>query len=184
MGVAAALSSLSAFIRNGGTAIAAVEELAGRCFAGTVATPARVAAAFEARRRHDEPVEQAMRVAEDVAMAFRISELLGCETVRCLAAVSAAHSRRRLLEDLEAKSLAMPKSTVKLLSALPLVTIALGEALGVRPLSFLFGSVGGLICLLAGAVCYVVGLIWMETLMSQLRSARFDTRRSEAGHGR
>ncbi|NEG97073.1 hypothetical protein GFD17_09970 [Bifidobacterium sp. SMB2] len=164
--------------------MAAVEELAGRCFAGTAVTPARVVVAFEARRRHDESAEQAMRVAGDVAMAFRISELLGCETVRCLAAVSAAHSRRRLLEDMKAKALAMPKSTVKLLSALPLVTIALGEALGARPLSFLFGSVGGLICLLAGAVCYIAGLIWMEALMRQLRSARFDARRSGISHER
>lgn len=168
MGVAAALSSMGAFIRNGGTAAAALEELAGRRFATNRVTEERAAEVFEQRRGADETPEVARRVARDVFVACRVSERLGCETVRCLKAVASSYARSRLMDDLKAKALAMPRSTVRLLSVLPAVTVVLGEMLGAGPLAFLFGSMPGLLCLSAGVLCYAVGLLWVEALMRRL----------------
>ncbi|MBW3088302.1 pilus assembly protein [Bifidobacterium sp. 82T24] len=168
MGLAAALSSMSAFIRNGGTASGALEELAGRRFATAAVTEERAVEVFEHRRGDDETPEQARRVARDVFVACRVSERLGCETVRCLSAVASSYARSRLVEDLEAKAMAMPRSTVRLLSALPAVTVLLGEMLGARPLAFLFGTMPGLLCLSLGALCYAVGLAWVGALMRRL----------------
>lgn len=37
--------------------------------------------------------------------------------------------------------------------------------MGAHPLLFLFGSQRGLVCLVSGGCCYVVGLVWMRALM-------------------
>lgn len=60
---------------------------------------------------------------------------------------------------------AVPKATVGLLSALPAVTVALGELLGARPLAFLLGSPRGVVCLVLGGCCYAAGLAWMRALL-------------------
>lgn len=46
--------------------------------------------------------------------------------------------RQRLLDDLRANAFAMPKATMKLLMALPLLTVLLGEGMGVHHWSSLF----------------------------------------------
>lgn len=61
----------------------------------------------------------------------------------------------------------MPKATVKLLMALPQLTVLLGEGMGAHPLTFLVSGVKGLACLGFALCCYTFGLIWIRALMRQ-----------------
>ncbi|HEU5156002.1 MAG TPA: type II secretion system F family protein [Streptosporangiaceae bacterium] len=63
-----------------------------------------------------------------------------------------------------AAQLAGPRATAKLLAVLPLLGLAMGMALGARPLAFLFGSLPGLACLLVGAGLDALGLWWTRRL--------------------
>lgn len=169
IGIVAVLSSITAFVRNGGTVVESFEELAGRSYPSPTITVDRAMEVFDAKRGDDETSDRAWRVAVDVTMACRVSELLGCETARCLSAVSAAYRRECLMEAARSQALAMPESTMKLLAALPVVTVVLGEIMGASPLAFLFGSAYGWACLLGGLTCYGIGLLWIDALAEPLR---------------
>ena len=99
--------------------------------------------------------------------ACQLSLTLGCETGRCLQAVAESLKRQRLLDDLRSNAFAMPKATVKLLMALPLLTVLLGEGMGAHSLAFLVSGVKGLACLGFALCCYTFGLIWIRALMRQ-----------------
>ena len=75
--------------------------------------------------------------------------------------------RQRLLDDLRTNAFAMPKATVKLLMALPQLTVLLGEGMGAHSLAFLVSGVKGLACLGFALCCYTFGLIWIRALMRQ-----------------
>ena len=105
--------------------------------------------------------------AAELHAACRLSLTLGCETGRCLQAVAESLKRQRLLDDLRANAFAMPKATVKLLMALPQLTVLLGEGMGAHPLTFLFSGVRGWTCLGFACVCYGFGLVWIRALMRQ-----------------
>ena len=75
--------------------------------------------------------------------------------------------RQRLLDDLRTNAFAMPKATMKLLMALPLLTVLLGEGMGAHSLAFLVSGVKGLACLGFALCCYTFGLIWIRALMRQ-----------------
>lgn len=84
-----------------------------------------------------------------------------------LQAVAESLKRQRLLDDLRANAFAMPKATVKLLMALPQLTVLLGEGMGAHSLTFLFSGVRGWACLGFACVCYGFGLVWIRALMRQ-----------------
>ncbi|PJM75811.1 type II secretion system F family protein [Bifidobacterium simiarum] len=169
IGITAVLASLIAFLRNGGSVVEAFEEQAGRRFPTATINEHRVREVMEARRAKGETEEQADRVARSVTVACLVSERLGCETARCLEAVTASHRRTRLVDELRAKSMAMPQATIRLLASLPAITIMLGELLGAHPLSFLFGSAIGGMCLTGGLVFCLIGVLWVEGLLRRLR---------------
>lgn len=168
VGVAAVIAAARAHVRGGGTLVAAFEEQAGRRFATPCATASRLRDMLMRRKTDREDEAQVRRVAVELAASCALSETLGCEASRCLDAVAAAWRRARMIEDLRRQAYAMPQATVRLLTALPAVTVGFGEVLGARPVAFLLGSPRGLMCLAAGGVCYVAGLIWMRRLMRAL----------------
>ncbi|NEG90033.1 pilus assembly protein [Bifidobacterium aerophilum] len=112
--------------------------------------------------------QQIESVATELAAAVRLSESSGCPAVRCLEVVADSYRRARLLDDLRAQAFAVPQATVKLLSALPLITVMLGELLGAKPLSFLFGSTQGATCLGLGMCCYAAGVAWMRAMLRDM----------------
>lgn len=168
IGIASVLASLIAFVRNGGGLVEAFEEQAGRRFPTASISEYRVREVMESRRAGDETSDQALSVARSVTVACLVSERLGCEAARCLEVVAASHRRSQLVDELRAKALAVPRATMRLLASLPMITIALGELLGARPLSFLFGSAIGGVCLLGGLMCCLIGLLWMRRLLVRL----------------
>ncbi|EFA22265.1 hypothetical protein [Bifidobacterium gallicum] len=112
--------------------------------------------------------QQLTLVAQGLLAAHMLSAQLGCRAAVCCEAVRLAHARMRLQADLTANAFAMPRSTVRVLSVLPALTLLLGELLGAHPIAFLCGSVLGWVCLCVGALCWGVGLWWMRMLLERV----------------
>ena len=127
---------------------------------------AQMARLFAACRLPHERASHCTQVACGVAVASAVSLELGCPAARCIEAVRAGYLRARLQDDLRANAFAMPKSTARMLLALPAVVVFLGELLGEDPLGMLFGSAQGLAMLCLGTICYVGGLLWMHCLLA------------------
>ena len=149
VGVAQVITSAIARLRGGGTLVEAFEEQSSRRFATQRITVERLITVFEQRRLPDESPAQVLEAARGVTAA----------------AVLTAYRQMRLMQNLRSQACAVPKATVGLLSALPAVTVALGELLGARPLAFLLGSPRGVVCLVLGGCCYAAGLAWMRALL-------------------
>lgn len=113
----------------------------------------------------EEDDAQLERVAHGMRVARELSADLGCSMARCLDAVRESHLRARLRADLRRNAFAPARATVRMLMGLPVLTLLLGELLGADPLAVLFGSTRGLCCLLLGALCLVVGGVWMCRLL-------------------
>ena len=123
-----------------------------------------MAAVLRRTRNRDETMRQVESMAFEFTAACRLSERSGCEMVRCLDVVADDYRRLRMMEDLRRNAFAMPLATVRLLSALPFLTVAMGMLLGGDPVGFLLGSAGGMACLGLGGVCYLIGLVWLRAL--------------------
>jgi tight adherence protein B len=63
-----------------------------------------------------------------------------------------------------AAQLAGPKATARLLAGLPLLGLGMAAALGANPLTFLFGTLPGIACLLVGIALDATGLWWTRRL--------------------
>jgi tight adherence protein B len=68
--------------------------------------------------------------------------------------------------------LAGPRATARLLAGLPVLGLAMGGALGAHPLSFLFGTLPGVVCLILGVGLDAVGLWWTRQLVSAAQEPR------------
>lgn len=167
IGCMACVASLRASVRSGATLVQAFEELGGTPFATPELTRLRITMVIRSRCPPKEQCGQVERLSGELYAACQLSLTLGCETGRCLQAVAESLKRQRLLDDLRTNAFAMPKATVKLLMALPQLTVLLGEGMGAHPLTFLFSGVRGWACLGFACVCYGFGLVWIRALMRQ-----------------
>ncbi|WEV63745.1 hypothetical protein [Bifidobacterium sp. ESL0732] len=118
-----------------------------------------------------ETSEQADQAAIELDLACRLSKSLGCEASHCLDAVASSYKRNRMMKTLKDNAFTVPKSTVKLLSLLPLATLVLTQLMGASPVEFLFGNSAGRVCLLLGVGTYAMGVLWMKTLMDGVDEA-------------
>lgn len=118
-------------------------------------------------RRSDEPLPDVVQAARGLEAALRLGERLGCSHARGCHAVRKAYGRLALRRDLQRNAMAVPKATVRLLSALPALTVLLAQALGAHPLAFLLGGTPGALCLAIGLGCYAAGLAWMRILLDE-----------------
>ena len=167
IGAAACVAALRASVRSGATLVQAFEELQGAPFAVPELTRFRIDMAVRSRCSLQEQHKHVDQLGAELHAACTLSLQLGCEMSRCLEAVAASLKRRRLLDDLRANAFAMPQATVKLLMALPLLTVMLGECMGAHPLRFLVEDVKGWMCLGFAGCCYAVGWYWIRRLMRQ-----------------
>jgi tight adherence protein B len=98
-------------------------------------------------------------------MCIRLSEVLGSRLVESLRVVRTLYEQERRLEDLRAQAFSMPRATVKLLAALPVITLCGGEVLGAHSFAFLTGSAAGWMCCLCGLGLFGAGWMWMRRLL-------------------
>ena len=166
-GIDATIAALIAQVKSGSNVVEAFEEQGGMRFATPRVTAARAEAVLQARATADESDHDIAATARRLSAACRLSEKAGCSLSRCLEAAADDQRRARRTDELRRQTFAMPKATIRLLTALPGMTVLLGELLGARPVAFLLGSPQGLLCLIAGAVWYVVGLAWTRRLLGE-----------------
>ena len=117
----------------------------------------------------------AVLVAQRETRPIGLAWQLGADTGTALAAVL-----DRVAADLHAEQehrhtvetvLAGPRASALLLAGLPLVGIALGAAMGARPLSVLTATAGGQSLFLVGVLLDVAGLLWMRRLLARAERA-------------
>ncbi|MFT8704928.1 MAG: hypothetical protein ABF805_06070 [Bifidobacterium sp.] len=168
MGTQALIASLSSLLRNGSDVVTAFEELAGRKFATKELNLQRAMNLVEAAHGRRGNRAETLRVAHHLLAAYRLSAQSGCEMVKCLDAVGASLSRSQRIEALRSQACSMPLATIRLLSWLPLVSIALGELIGAKTMRFLFTTFSGAICLAIGLGLYACGLAWTQSLKKGL----------------
>jgi tight adherence protein B len=74
----------------------------------------------------------------------------------------AAEAQRRAI----AAELAGPRATAQLLAVLPLLGVGLASALGAHPVRLLLHTALGLVCLTAGLLLDVLGVLWTRRLVA------------------
>lgn len=128
-------------------------------------------------------VIDAARAGDDVPAALtRASTPEGCDGLRLLAGCwqigvdrggmlasvieglsDALRDQQSHREDI-ALQLAGPRATARLLAVLPVLGLGMAAALGARPLSFLFGTLPGAVCLVLGLGLDALGVWWTARL--------------------
>jgi tight adherence protein B len=66
--------------------------------------------------------------------------------------------------------LAGARATAKLLAVLPLLGMAMAAALGAHPLTFLFTTLPGLVCLIVGVSLDTTGILWTRRIATSAES--------------
>ena len=165
----------------------AVELAAGRPAATALAEAARVLPAMPGVAA----VIDAAQNADDVPAALtRASRTEGCEGLRLLAGcwrigmdrgsmlASVIEGLAEALRDEQshreeiALQLAGPRATARLLAGLPVLGLGMAAALGAKPLTFLFTTLPGALCLSAGTTLDAVGLWWTARLAASAEHAK------------
>ncbi len=115
---------------------------------------------------HRKNIEKHMHiVSENLMAAYELSNTLGCTMATCVEATAASYHAQRRAEDLRADVSAMPESTIKLLTALPVLALLAGELIGGNPIVMLLCTTQGWVLLTVGAICYGLGLVWVRSML-------------------
>lgn len=145
----------------------------------TVLAAARAAAASgapvsEAIRRTVPGASEGNREARiwwELAACLDIAEASGCPLADVLTRFAAQLEVEDDADAARQTALAGPKTTVALLTWLPLMGLGLGAALGVDPLAVLLGTPLGLAALAVGIALTVAGRIWSARLVAAAAGA-------------
>lgn len=112
------------------------------------------------------PVLMSAAATRPIGLAWQLSAETGLELAGVLDRVAAdlrAQQHQRHTVDV---ALSGPRASAALLSGLPLVGIALGSAMGARPLTVLTASGPGRALACAGVLLDVAGLLWMRRILA------------------
>ncbi|MGX9899937.1 type II secretion system F family protein [Arthrobacter sp. SA17] len=105
------------------------------------------------------------RIWDELAACFDIAEASGCPLADILTRFAAQLEAEDDADAARQTALAGPKATVKLLTWLPFLGLALGTALGVDPLKILLGTPYGIAALVAGIFLTLAGRAWSARLV-------------------
>lgn len=166
---------------------ATVAALRSEYAAGTTVADAFTTAAASAGR-FEPAISRAAGLARqgnDVAGALAAQPALAWLAVACDLVSRSGTSLDRLLAGVQADldadqqtrravrtALAGPRSSALLLSALPLIGLAMGAAMGAHPARVLLHTTAGLVALSAGVVLDLAGLAWTLVLSSRALGTR------------
>ncbi|GAB3557790.1 type II secretion system F family protein [Spelaeicoccus albus] len=111
--------------------------------------------------------ENDRRAATGLAAGWQLAAECGVPLAGCIGRY--AESVRSDADARRAREAAMagPRSTVTVLTWLPIGGVGLGILLGARPLAAFTGSAAGWVCLLAGVGLLLVGRRWMAILLAR-----------------
>ena len=105
------------------------------------------------------------RIWRELAACFDIAEASGCPLADILTRFAAQLEAEDDADAARQTALAGPKATVRLLTWLPFLGLALGTALGVDPLKMLLGTPYGITALVAGILLTLAGRAWSARLV-------------------
>ena len=100
-----------------------------------------------------------------VAACWRLGGTAGASLGPSIARLATAARQGEELQAVLAAELASPRATMRMLSLLPLIGIALGVLLGADPLGWLLRTPAGWACLVAGLALNAVGAWWSHRLV-------------------
>lgn len=66
--------------------------------------------------------------------------------------------------------MAGPVTTARILAALPLLGLGIGQAIGARPVQTLLGTGQGRVCAVVGLACALLGWVWTSRLIAAARA--------------
>jgi tight adherence protein B len=173
-GLLTAIRLLVAELSAGGRPTAALEAAAAAAAAAPDHAAALAAAASSAAAGGEvadvllSPVRGDL---EPLAHAWRVAERSGAPLADVLSRVAADLADHEQQQRSVAVALAGPRSSAGLLAGLPVVGIALGAAMGARPLTFLLGTPPGRLVCCVGVLLDAAGVIWTLRLMQQAQRA-------------
>lgn len=144
---------------------ASLDVLAAARGAAKLGAPVSAAIRNAAQRVSFLPDNREQRVWFDVAACLDVADASGCPLADVLSRLAAQLEVEDDAEAARQTALAGPKSTVTLLSWLPLTGLGLGIALGVDPVAILLNTPIGIAALLTGAVLTVAGRVWSARLV-------------------
>ncbi|WP_345449007.1 type II secretion system F family protein [Microbacterium fluvii] len=131
---------------------------------------------IEAQLALGTPLAEAVRVAaagargdgwDDIAAAWEVATTVGAPLAETLRGLSVALRDAQQTTDDVRVALAEPAGTARLLGWLPLVGAGLGAALGFDTVGVLFGTLGGLACLIGGGALALAGRGWSARLVAR-----------------
>jgi tight adherence protein B len=101
---------------------------------------------------------------EDLARAWQLAQDTGAPMARVLDQVAVALRADLAVERTLGAELAGPRSTGKLMAALPLGGLGMGYLLGGDPVAFLARGPAGWACLVLGVALACAGVLWIDRL--------------------
>ena len=110
-----------------------------------------------------------------IGRAWRVSQVCGGSMHASLEQVRANLEEAQNTDSVVTGELAGPRATGQILAVLPLLGLGMAATLGVNPLGFLVGGVGGRACLMAGVGLICAGVIWSEILAQRAGSVGEET---------
>ncbi|WP_321164496.1 hypothetical protein [Arthrobacter sp. Soil763] len=117
------------------------------------------------RRRRMQPPPRELAVWGELAACFDVAEASGCPLADVLARFAAHLEAGDDAGAARQTALAGPRATVRILTWLPFLGLALGVLLGVDPLAVLLGTPLGTAALVAGFVLAAAGRMWSSRLV-------------------
>ncbi|MEX5297825.1 type II secretion system F family protein [Kocuria sp. CPCC 205292] len=114
------------------------------------------------------PLERrAAATTAELCLCWEVSERTGAPLAALLGGLADALEAELDAEAARGTALAGPRSTVRILTWLPVLGIGLGMLMGVDPLRTLLTTPWGLAALVAGAVLTGLGRVWTRTLIGR-----------------
>lgn len=164
--VLTACDSLVAELRSGQPTLRALERVAEEWTElSPVASAARMGADVANALRHLAVLPGAAALTE-LAAAWQVSLRSGAGLADVLERMSQALREQEDIAREIAAAVAPARATAQLLAVLPVVGLGLGTALGGDPLHVLFGTPVGTVLLVLGATLSLVGVLWVEHLVT------------------
>lgn len=117
-----------------------------------------------------------------LAACWRIGAERGGTLALVLDGLAGTLRHEEALRQEVAAQLAGPRATARLLGGLPVLGLAMAAALGARPMAFLFGTLPGVSCLVAGIGLDLLGVWWTSRLTARAEAPVY-TCRAPAGRG-
>lgn len=139
--------------------------VSGRSPLPALRSPPAPPVAFASGRRTRRADEGADRLLGSLAASWGVHERTGAAVADLLDTLARALRDEREGQLSRRAALAAPTATARVLVALPLLGVLLGEVVGARPVAVLVGTGAGRVSALVGLVCAVTGVLWTRRLL-------------------